>query len=385
MLWGGNFIAGSVLSDSLSGAWRNANRWCLAGVVLLPFGARGIVTYRFVLRRHILPLLLLAALGVVGFNMVLYTGLGHTSAAHAAVTFSITPILIIGLNALLDRRWPSPRITFGATLALLGMTFAQANGLRESLNLVGFFWMAAAAVIWSLYCIALRRLPVPVPLHVSFTAQVWLGLWLIAMLSILADPMPALNTLSPQTLGGLTYLGLGAAALAFGLWQFALRRVGAETAGLFMNLVPIASLGLGWALLGESLSVTELAAITLVFVGIGVASTQVSLPLVHFRFGLRSAVTLIAIALLVPNAANARSDCVQAWETVTTTHCDTPLQPRLLRATGVQKDAYDAMSAEQKAAFHRIAFHRLRAAERAQIFFIETRLWTSSTVSTRSE
>ncbi|MEO0917008.1 MAG: DMT family transporter, partial [Pseudomonadota bacterium] len=82
----------------------------------------------------------------------------------------------------------------------------------------------------------------------------------------------ALPPLRASEAAALAYLGLGAAALAFWLWQQGISALGPARAGPFMNIVPISSLALGWLLLGTPVNGLEIAAFAVVLLGVALSN-----------------------------------------------------------------------------------------------------------------
>jgi drug/metabolite transporter (DMT)-like permease len=68
--------------------------------------------------------------------------------------------------------------------------------------------------------------------------------------------------LSILFLGGLVTLG------AFGLYNWAMSRIPASQAAVFINMVPVAAVALGWMMLSESLSMVQCIAAAGVIVGV---------------------------------------------------------------------------------------------------------------------
>lgn len=83
---------------------------------------------------------------------------------------------------------------------------------------------------------------------------------------------------SPETsfrsdlIGALILLGAFASVGAFGLYNWAMARIPASRAAVFINLVPVIAVFLGWTLLGESLSMGQAGGAFLV--GFGVLVSQ---------------------------------------------------------------------------------------------------------------
>ena len=61
---------------------------------------------------------------------------------------------------------------------------------------------------------------------------------------------------SPTVWGNLAFLGVMATGLAFCWYYAAIKAIGASRAGVFINLVPVAAIGLGVLILGEKVTLS---------------------------------------------------------------------------------------------------------------------------------
>jgi drug/metabolite transporter (DMT)-like permease len=78
--------------------------------------------------------------------------------------------------------------------------------------------------------------------------------------------------LTVSNVGSIAYLGIGASALAFGLWNRALRYIDASVAASFINLVPVIGVSLALVWLGERLTPLQIAGGVIVGAGVIVSS-----------------------------------------------------------------------------------------------------------------
>ncbi len=75
-------------------------------------------------------------------------------------------------------------------------------------------------------------------------------------------------------IGVLILLGAFASVGAFGLYNWSMSRIAASRASVFINLVPVIAVGLGWTLLGESLALGQAAGAFLVGCGVMVSQKK---------------------------------------------------------------------------------------------------------------
>jgi probable blue pigment (indigoidine) exporter len=111
---------------------------------------------------------------------------------------------------------------------------------------------ALVPAVWgSTHCVATEWLPGAAPL--TFTAwQLAAGGMVLLRPAVLM--VPALPPLHATQVGGLLYLGLVGAAMTYVLWFRGIDRLGPGPVSLLALLSPMVAVGIGWALLGQSLT-----------------------------------------------------------------------------------------------------------------------------------
>jgi drug/metabolite transporter (DMT)-like permease len=182
-------------------------------------------------------------------------GLSLTSASHAAVLVSTTPIWVaLGDHFHLKERLPAGAWT-GIILSLAGvliLTLARGGEATES-SLVGDGMVLVSGFLWAVYTLLSR----PMLRHRS---PIWVTSWAVFFGTpfIIALGIPGLVKLDWESLTAITwvggaYAGLFALATAYSFWAVGIKALGASRAAIFSNLIPVAALTIAWAWLGEVL------------------------------------------------------------------------------------------------------------------------------------
>ncbi len=267
VLWGGNFLVGDMLADTLPGVWANLLRWLIALIVLAPFCAGSVWSHRQVLAQHIKPIAVCALLGVTLFNTLLYTALRLAPVNLAAITFALAPFMVLAFASVARHHVPAPREIAAATVAVVGMMLLQRNALQDGVPFLGFALCVMAAACWAGYCMAVQRLAVPAPAVAVYFTQIVVGAILLAPLAVFYGP-PDLGAMGNFDWLCLGYLGVFAGAIAFWFWQGAIRRVGAEKAGIFMNIVPLTSIVVGTFTAGVHLNTVDILCCAMIVVAV---------------------------------------------------------------------------------------------------------------------
>ena len=247
-------------------------RWGAVALVLAPFAVAD-------WRRVAVPwtrLVLLAFLGMWVCGAVVYAALAHTTATNAVLIYTTSPVWII----LVERLRGAPldaRRAIGCAVAMLGVAVIVFRGeparmLAMDLN-VGDAMILACAIAWAGYSIAFRDASLaPFSAAGLFGTVAGLGALLLAPFAAWewasGLPMPT----SERAWTGLAGIVLFSSLIAFGGYQFGLRRFGAQVTSVFMYLLPVYGTGLAVIFLGERLQPFHGAGIALVLGGVVLAT-----------------------------------------------------------------------------------------------------------------
>ena len=163
LFWAGNFFIGRLFSEVAPPFQLSFWRWVLAVTVLLPFSFPALMRLGPVVRREWPYLALLGALGVTGFNCLIYLALDYTSLASGAVTNATLPIMTLVIAAVLLSQPISRRQIAGLVVCVLGTAIIISRGSMEellALNLqAGDLIVLAGVLCWSLYTVLIRWRP----------------------------------------------------------------------------------------------------------------------------------------------------------------------------------------------------------------------------------
>ena len=205
-------------------------------------------------------LLFLAVVGVpVNQGFFLY-GLQLSTAAHAALLYTLTPLIVLLLAQALIGEFPGWRAAAGTALALGGTLYVlfQRGGDLSRGPLVGDLLLIVAVVAWSLYTAEGREVvgklgAVPVIAWTIIAGTVLylpLGLGALLVPRYRADIAHA----SAAAWWGVAYLIVMTSVVAYLLWYWALAYLAAARVAVFTNLQPLATALMAQAILGERIT-----------------------------------------------------------------------------------------------------------------------------------
>jgi len=201
-------------------------------------------------------LLLAFVIGPIGQGLFL-VGLSLSTAAHAALLYSLTPLLVLLLAQVLLRELPGLRTAAGTLIALAGAVYVLTwRGLDLSRGpLAGDLLLFVAVVAWAFYTAEGRALvtthgPLPV---IAWTLIPGTAMYAPIGLASLAIPgaVHRIAHASPAAWLGLAYMIFVTSVTAYMIWYWALAHLPAARVAIFSNLQPLATAVLAHFFLGE--------------------------------------------------------------------------------------------------------------------------------------
>lgn len=270
IFWAGNVVLARGLADQIPPLTMSFLRWLGALLILAPFTWRQLRRDWPLFVGHWRVTWLCAILGIASFNSLLYTATQTTTALNCALMQALMPAAIILCSFLLEREKIGLQQGLGVTLCSLGAAWIVLQGklfaIRE-LNLVsGDLWMLLAVICYALYSTLVPRRPRVHPLSFLLLTML-LGTLVLAppfvIELVLKGPPQATRTVA----GGLLYIALFPSIAAYICWNRGIELIGANRAGLFINLIPVFAAGMAILFLDESLRGFHLVGILMVLAG----------------------------------------------------------------------------------------------------------------------
>ncbi len=199
--------------------------------------------------------------------------LKNTSASQASVITTMLPLLVAVSSALLLAEHFSRKNLIGLLLAMaggIGLSLGGTISEQAPAPLLGNFYEFLAMVCATVYTIAIKQLTSRYsPLFLTAT-QAWVGALFFGPLLLLPQiPLPDAILFLPTA--AIIYLGLVVTIVAYGCYNFALSRMDAGKASIFINLIPLFTMLLGWLAFRESFTLYQYLAGLLIFFGVGLS------------------------------------------------------------------------------------------------------------------
>lgn len=277
LFWGGNSIAGKFAVGHISPMMLNSARWLFAMLIILAIGLPQIKQDWHTLRSNWLLLFILGSVGFTGFTIALYSSLQYTQAINVSVEQASMPMLIFLLNFLFFRQRSTRAQLTGAAMAIIGTLLTASHGnlmrlLSLDLNL-GDAIMLAGCLAYAAYTVALRYKPAVhwQSLMVALTCAGFVSSIPITALEVVAG-----RSIAPDMQGWLVlvYVVIFPSILSQIFYIRGVELIGANRAGLFINMVPVFGTILSVLILNEEFHLYHALSLALVFGGIWLAERR---------------------------------------------------------------------------------------------------------------
>lgn len=239
LIWSINAIVSKLSAGAIDPAAISLYRWLLAFLVLTPFVLPGVWRNRQRVRQVWWQLALLGLLGMVLYQSLAYFAAHTVSALFMGILNALIPLLTVLLSVPLLRLAPTVGILLGSVISFSGLVWLVSAGEPQQLMAHGLgkgeLMMLAASTSYALYGVLTKRWSIGLPNWQSLYVQVFFGLLFLTPNFLLAPEV----TLNLHNLPLVLFAGIPASIIAPFLWIQGLQRMGASTASIFMNLVPI--------------------------------------------------------------------------------------------------------------------------------------------------
>lgn len=261
MIWGGTFVAGRFLADSLSPLFAASLRFLLASVALLVFLLLARVPLARPSPRQWLQLALLGFFGIFFYNLCFFYGLHYINASRASLIVALNPAVIGLASWLLFKEHLSRAKVFGIVICIAGASLVIVSRNPQLLAgnpdaWIGDLLIFGCVLGWGVYSLFSKDLNQTLGPVQTVTYSILLGTLMLWVTSTVRGELSvaALASLGATQWMSLMYLGVLGSALAYIGYYDGIRKIGATRSGVFIALNPLTAVILGALLLGEQLT-----------------------------------------------------------------------------------------------------------------------------------
>lgn len=275
LFWAGNVIAGQLARGEITPMQIVLGRWTAVSLMLWPLFGRQVVRHWAALRPRLGLIVLMAAGGFTGFNILFYLASLETSAVNVGILQGSVPVFVM-IGAFI---WHRTRVSalqgVGVVVTLGGVLLVATQGapwavLETAVNR-GDLMMLAACFLYAAYAVLLVGRP-QMPGAAFFTV-IATAAAVTALPPALAEAALAEGYRLPTAEGWaiLAYVAVFPSCLAQIFFLRGVDLIGPGRAGVFSNLVPVFAAAMAVGLLGQEFRGYHAIALVLVIGGIALA------------------------------------------------------------------------------------------------------------------
>lgn len=261
LFWSGAFIAGKVSVLYFTPVQATFYRFAFASVIIFTILLIKEPENIKISKSQMKMAITLGIVGMIGYHLLFFEALKHTSASNASMIAAMNPMLTALFSSLLvSEKLGYRKISFLA-LAFIGVILTITNWdiniiLSMQFN-IGDLIMMAAVTCWALYAILVKKfMPNFSPLQLSTYSFISCAVLLFPLYSY--QGFSHIADVSREGWLAVLYMAVFATVIGYLIQQISIKKIGASATSIFINLVPIFSIILAFVILGENLSVTKL-------------------------------------------------------------------------------------------------------------------------------
>lgn len=274
--WGATWISGRVLAQDMGPFSAALLRFITASVFLFAWSCwagRGLPRLP---KKEILPVAFLGLTGIFLYNAFFFTGLQTVPAGRAALIIASVPV-VIGIVSALFLGEPLTRFRIAGTcLSLSGAAVVLSGGNPLALFQGGLsrgdVMILGCVAAWTAYSVAGSRVMRRLDPLLTVTWSCILGTLMLIVPALTHGLLDDLAGADLVDWGNILFLGVVATGVAFTWYYGGIKAIGPARAGIFINLVPVFAILMGWLILDEPVTRALLLGGAMVISGVWLAN-----------------------------------------------------------------------------------------------------------------
>ncbi|MFR3728214.1 DMT family transporter [Lacrimispora sp.] len=276
-IWGTTFISTKVLLEDFSPIEILFLRFTIGFVVLLT-----VYPHRMRIKDRKQELYFAAAglCGITLYYLLENIALTYTFASNVGIVLSIAPFFTaIFAHFFLAGEKLRPQFFTGFGAAAAGIFLISFNGSSNlQLNPLGDILAVTASMVWAAYSILTKKISSFHYNTIQSTRRIFFyGLvFMIPALLIFGFKPDVSRMVQPLNLFHILFLGLGASALCFVTWNFAVKLLGAVKTSVYIYIVPVITVVTSVIVLKETITGIGIFGILLTLTGLFLSELKTS-------------------------------------------------------------------------------------------------------------
>lgn len=274
LIWGLSFVATKIVLTSFTPFIYIFLRFSLASIFFLALLIhRGFP--KLTMNDH--KKLFLAAFFEPGLYFIFETtGLTYTTASKASIIISIVPIMVMLLARAVLKEQISGKSLAGVFLSIIGIIILVLGDPQFSMSFKGAtrgdLLILGGVMSSALYMVLARGLGKKLSALQITSFQMFYGTLFFFPLFIFNVSSFQCSRVSTEAIGAIIFLTIFATILAFFFYNYALTKIPASHAAIFINGIPVVTAVGAWIILGERLTLLQIMGALVVLVAVMIAN-----------------------------------------------------------------------------------------------------------------
>lgn len=269
VIWGSTFIATKILLKHMNPIEILFLRFLLGfAVLILAYPKR----LKIKDRKQELVFAGAGLCGICLYYLLENIALTYTMASNVGVIVSIAPFFTAVLFQFLMPSEEKLTLNFfvGFLVAMIGICLISFNGARLELNHTGDILSVAAAVVWAFYSMLTKKISTYGYNTIQTTRRTFAYgiVFMIPTLFWFGFDIELQNVLQPECVFNLIYLGVGASALCFVTWNYAIKFLGAVKTSVYIYAIPVITVITSAMILKEHITIMAMAGTAMTLAGL---------------------------------------------------------------------------------------------------------------------
>ncbi len=223
--------------------------------------------------------LVLGLVGVAAYNLLLFWGLAYSKASDGSMIIpTLSPAITVVLAVIfLKEKFRWQQVTgLGITLAGSAVFFLSVvlGEVRDIHRITGDFMFIAAAACWSIYTLMGKKILQRISPLVATAYAMLFGSVVIGAFSVRDLAAVHWTHLSLDFWVSQFYMALFPSVLANWFYYLGVKRIGPARAAVFLYIVPVAGLVLATVMIGDVLTVAQIAGSALMLLGVSIVNRR---------------------------------------------------------------------------------------------------------------
>lgn len=269
VIWGTTFISTKILLVDFTPIEILFFRFLLGLLVLILVYPKRI---KIKDRKQEITFVVAGLCGICLYYLLENIALTYTMASNVGVIISIAPFFTAVLSHIFMKTEEKLKAQFfvGFFVAMVGICLISFNGSKLELNPIGDILAVVAALVWSVYSLLTRKISSYGYNTVQTTRRIFTYgiVFMLPFLFVFDFNLDIQKVVKPEYALNLIYLGIGASALCFVTWNYAVKMLGAVKTSVHIYMVPVITVATSVIVLKEKITWVSAIGTVLTLIGL---------------------------------------------------------------------------------------------------------------------